>query len=133
MIKVFSFFVLFIFTIVIFIQNTTMSFAMHQSDMSTMMKNINIDCSWTSTTSSVKWCNHECCYESTKLYKLVVLNNIREEGKKVNIKIKNLVSIHKPSLELYININKSSSPPELTRKLIYYSYKDLIKIVKSNI
>lgn len=135
--KLFSFFTLLIFTLIVFSQNTMMSFAMQKMDMKVEMivmennKNSSLYCN---ESNSNEHCNHDCCYESAWLSNMPLSNIIRENSKKLKIKINNLVDIFTFSLKSFDNKNlvKITSPPNKARKIKNYSYIELIKIIKSN-
>jgi hypothetical protein len=78
--------------------------------------------------------NHECCYESSETSGISALNNIREENKKIKVKIENSIDIFSFSFKSHEdkNLTKITSPPNKRRKIKNYSYIDLTRIIKSN-
>ena len=133
---IFSFITLLIFIVVAFLGNPMMSFAMeNMSGMEMNMdENISKDCWSESKNFSENPCNHDCCYKSKSLSEASVINFIREDNKKVKVKIKSLIDIFSFSLKLHENkqLTKITYPPNKVEKIKNYSYINLIKIIKSN-
>ena len=129
--KLLSSFILLLFTFVVFSGNTMMVFAVEEMDISMNMEMKSI---WWCSDEDKELYNHECCYESGWISSISIWSNIREENKKIKIKIKSFIDIFSFSLKLYENKNltKITSPPNQVRKVRNYSYTDLTKIIKSN-
>lgn len=133
--KIISFFVLIAFIIIGFFQNTIMIFAMEDSQMNTKMalKMTSIDYEENSIIKDP--CKkHECCYENNKNFDTKLSNSQRISIEKIKIITKNYTEIFLiPNLVLdtkkQININP---PPDIIKENTNYSYKNLIKIIKSN-
>ena len=139
---IFSFFTLLVYLIIAFFQNSMITFAMQENVMSDMnmhhnqesVFNQNNDCCWDNVDKSKDNCNLECCFKSDWVTILNLVNLLKEDNKKEKIKIYSFFDIHFVSISSFSNKNliNKTSPPEIMRELKNYSYKDLIKIIKSN-
>ncbi len=105
-----------------------MSFVMQTNEHKQMIDNIKIDCcDWNK-------CYKECCF----LYVLDIDTNLLQNNnffkKLLKIKLFSFVDIFWKSSYFLENNNliKLNSPPYIIKKVKYYSYSDLIKIIKSN-
>ena len=129
--KLFSFFTLLIFIIVGFLHNSMMSFAMQSNMHKEMMWNMKMHCCDDVDSNN---CEHSCYFSWNSDFKIITLNNTNFQKKILKIKIINFYDIFWKSSEFLENKNliNNTSPPNLQNKIKYYSYSDLVKIIKSN-
>ena len=103
-----------------------MAFAMQSWMDSKMMQKMN--------------CNHskkDCkkiCHNSDLKIKLTTFSNNNFSKKIVKVKIFSFVDISENYSKILENKNliKNTSPPNIKRKIKYFSYLNLVKIIKSN-
>ena len=80
-----------------------------------------------------KKCNAKCCYSSNIEINPILLNSSND---KIILKIKliSFINIFYSSSKFLENKNliKTNSPPNIENKIKFYSYSDLVKIIKSN-
>ena len=135
--KLFSFFTLFVFTLIAFFWNTMMSFAM-QKDMNIEMK---MDewamsgCCDDDSDEGSQECSHECCVSQADFLPKFVGNQwSRETNKKIKIYLWVGIDIFSLPFHIFENIKlvKITSPPYWGRDIKNYTYSDLTKIIKSN-
>jgi len=103
-----------------------MAFAMHSNMWKQMMMKMNC--------AEKKDC-HSSCYKAVIKNKLISSNN-NFSIKIIKIKLFSFIDIFSNSSYFLENknlIRNTSPPPNLNKKIKYYSYSDLIKIIKSNI
>lgn len=130
----FSFFMLLVYLIIGFFHNSMITFAMQENMEKGMNMHHNqqqvIDC----CDDKNEDCNQECCFESD----WILLSNIatfsQENNKKEKLKIIKFIDIYLVSVSSFLdkNLVNKTSPPNILRDVKNYSYKDLIKIIKSN-
>lgn len=131
--KIFSFFALLVYIIIVFFHNPIMSFAMQDNNMVSEMGMNQIDyCESDWKTDKIP--NSNCCYESDSAVLTSALNNFQNDNKAIKIKVNKCLDIFTFSINAFENkkLIKNTSPPFIEKKIKYYSYKDLIKIIKSN-
>lgn len=136
---IFSFFILIVYIIIGFFHNPMVSFAMQESmmmDMKMHSQDIVVDrYSYCLGENNIdNNCDHECCYNYDWISISNNVNTSEENSKILKIKVKNFVDIYAFSISLFPNKNliNKTSPPIILRDVKNYSYKDLIKIIKSN-
>lgn len=80
------------------------------------------------------WCNHSCCISWNSDFQNIILNNHNFEEKILKIKLISFIDIFAESSHFFENkiLIRKTSPPNLDNKIKYYSYSDLVKIIKSN-
>jgi hypothetical protein len=79
-------------------------------------------------------CDDSCCYSSDIE---ISPNSVNSNNSKKILKTKliSFINIFETSSKFLENkkLIKNTSPPNLNKKIKYYSYSDLVKIIKSNI
>lgn len=139
---IFSFVTLLVYIIVGFFHSPMVSFAMQENVIVDMkmdysqedVSSENINYCDNQKVNNNGNCNHECCFKSDLVTVSNVVNPSQESSKILKIKIKNFIDIYKVSINSFSNKNliNKTSPPIVLRDIKNYSYKDLIKIIKSN-
>jgi hypothetical protein len=107
-----------------------MSFAMQTKMHNKMMLEMKMKCCDYSKENN---CNDSCCISSvTDLW--INLINLDNSKKILKVKLISFINIFDFSSKFLENKNllKTNSPPFLDKKIKYYSYSDLVKIIKSN-
>ena len=137
---IFSFFTLLVYIIVGFFHSPMVSFAMQENEMMDMKMNNQV--MTLSDNMTYCWykndvnnnCKHECCFKSDLVTVSNIVNTSQESSKILKIKIKKFIDIYQVSINSFSNKNliNKTSPPIVLRDIKNYSYKDLIKIIKSN-
>ncbi len=132
--KIFKLFVIITYLIIIFFQNIIMSFAMN--NLAKNKTNIEIKVKKINCCKEKKSnpCKKNCCIKNI-IEKNINPSNINLKEKILKIKIFSFIdifSISKYFIENKNLIKNSSPPPNLEKKIKYYSYRDLVKIIKSN-
>ena len=125
--KLSTFFVLLAFIFIGFFHNSMMAFAM-QNNMWAKMWMMQMNCKHSETNSCKK-----SCHSLDIKVKSTFINSNNDE-KVLKIKLTSLIDIFSVSSKFLENKNliKNTSPPNLNKKIKYYSYSDLVKIIKSN-
>ncbi len=128
--KIITFLLLFFILIIGNLYSSMMSFAMQTEMHKQMMWKMKMDCC--DDLEKDNWCNDCCILADTDLNS----NNINLSNYKKILKIKliSFVDIFSTSSNFLENKNliKNTSPPNYKQKIKFYSYSDLIKIIKSN-
>jgi len=106
-----------------------MAFAMQNKMHSKMMWMMEMKC----VHSDWKKC-HETCHKA-ELKNIIVSSNINLNKKIIKTKIFSFIDIFSNTSSKFlenIKLIKNTSPPNLQKEIKYYSYSDLVKIIKSN-
>jgi hypothetical protein len=129
--RIISFFTLFIFIIIGFFYNSMMSFAIKNNIQSNHKWNMKMHCMW--NIKYGKWWKHTCPLLK-KIDFFSISLNTNYSSKILKIKVLSFINIFSDNKYLLENKNliKNTSPPNEEEKQKYYSYIDLIKIIKSN-
>ena len=109
-----------------------MAFAMQSDIHKEIMWNMQMHC-WDNI--SFNNCDHFCHFSWNVDFKIFTLNNTNFQKKVLQMSIISFYDIFWKSSEFLENknlINNTSPPPNLQNKIKYYSYSDLVKIIKSN-
>jgi len=101
-----------------------MAFAMHSDMWKQMMMKMDCD--------KGGKCHSSC--HKVVIKDVIVSSNTSFSTKIIKIKLFSFVDIFSVSSKFLENKNliKNTSPPNLNKKVKYYSYSDLVKIIKSN-
>jgi len=80
-----------------------------------------------------KKCSNECCY-SSDIKINPIISNSNNDKKILKTKLISFINIFEKSSKFLENKNliKTNSPPNIENKIKFYSYSDLVKIIKSN-
>ena len=107
-----------------------MAFAMQTEIHKEMMWEMKMDCCEHNNEES---CSDSCCFSSDKEL-ISIFSNSNQYKKILKVKIISFINIFDFSSKFLENKNllKTNSPPNIIQKVKYYSYSDLIKIIKSN-
>jgi hypothetical protein len=83
---------------------------------------------------SKKSCDTQCC-DSSDIEISPIFINSNNSKKVLKTKLIGFINIFNVSSKFLENKNliKNTSPPNIENKIKYYSYSDLVKIIKSNI
>lgn len=108
-----------------------MTFAMQNNMMWEMQMMKNTDC-WGKYEKN-NWCNKSCCISWKLNFQKNIFNNNHTE-KILKIKQISFINFFVKSSNFLENkkLVKNTSPPNIENKIKYYSYSDLVKIIKSN-